>query len=47
MQSGRAYKLDNKSVFISCVVPVFNEEAVIQSFIEALKNTLAELTQHF
>ncbi len=43
----RQMQLDNKSVFISCVVPVFNEEAVVESFIEALHATLAALTNHY
>lgn len=37
----------NKSVFISCIVPVFNEEAVVEDFIEKLQFVLRELTNRF
>lgn len=43
----RQTQLQNKAVNISCVVPVFNEEAVIVSFIEALHGTLSALTNHY
>lgn len=34
----------NKTVYVSCVVPVFNEEAVIPAFLSELNDTLAKLT---
>lgn len=37
----------NKSVFISCVVPVYNEEANIQNFLLQLHAGLTQLTQRF
>lgn len=43
----RLSALQNKTVFISCIVPVFNEEAVIQAFIDKLQQSLCELTQRF
>jgi glycosyltransferase involved in cell wall biosynthesis len=43
----RVSALQNKSVYISCVVPVFNEEAVISLFVEKLQATLRELTNQF
>jgi glycosyltransferase involved in cell wall biosynthesis len=43
----RLVALQNKSLFISCVVPVFNEEAVITPFIEELCNTLQTLSDRF
>lgn len=45
--TNREAVLKNKSVFISCVVPVFNEEAVITTFIQQLSHTLHELTHHY
>jgi glycosyltransferase involved in cell wall biosynthesis len=45
--SERKRAIENKAVFISCVVPVYNEEAVIESFIRELKGYLAQLTQHY
>jgi polyisoprenyl-phosphate glycosyltransferase len=43
----REYMLHNKTVYISCVIPVFNEEAIIGSFIEKLQRELHELTNRF
>ncbi len=43
----RKLSLDNKTVSLSCVVPVFNEEAVILEFIAALQSKLQALTEHF
>jgi glycosyltransferase involved in cell wall biosynthesis len=43
----REHALRNQLVFISCVVPVFNEEAVIAPFIEKLQQALRSLTHHF
>ena len=39
--------LENKKLFISCVVPVYNEEAVIADFLIQLKNYLSQLTEQF
>lgn len=39
--------LQNKTVFISCIVPVLNEEAVVGDFVKALQSTLRELTDRF
>jgi len=39
--------LRNKSIYISCIVPVFNEEAVVCKFIEALHGVLQQLTDRF
>lgn len=43
----RKAALRNKTLFISCVVPVFNEEAVIQDFLTTLHASLQTLTNHF
>jgi glycosyltransferase involved in cell wall biosynthesis len=43
----RQIQLQNKAVFISCVVPVFNEEAVVVSFLEALHARLASLAARY
>lgn len=43
----RQISLKNKSVSISCVVPVYNEEAVILPFIASLQAVLQGLTNHF
>lgn len=39
--------IENKQVFISCVVPVFNEEAGVQGFLTKLRHCLQELTDRF
>lgn len=39
--------LANKDVFISCIIPVFNEEDVIEAFIEQLQVALRQLTSQF
>lgn len=39
--------VSNKEVYISCVVPVFNEQAVVLEFIKQLHATLAEMTSRF
>jgi len=46
-QEQRQSALRDKSVFISCIVPVFNEEAVAATFIASLQNALRELTTRF
>lgn len=43
----RQLALQNKSLFISCVVPVFNEEAVVTAFAEKLQQLLRGITQQF
>jgi glycosyltransferase involved in cell wall biosynthesis len=43
----RQIQLQNKAVFISCVVPVFNEEAVVVSFLDALHASLASLAARY
>ncbi|MCW5584463.1 MAG: glycosyltransferase family 2 protein, partial [Gammaproteobacteria bacterium] len=43
----RILSLKDKTVFISCIVPVFNEEAVVEKFIERLQFSLRELTNQF
>ncbi len=39
--------VQNKTIFISCIVPVFNEEAVIRTFIIKLQEALRDMTQQF
>jgi glycosyltransferase involved in cell wall biosynthesis len=43
----RQQAIQNKSVFISCVVPVFNEEANVESFFQKLQECLTSLTNRF
>jgi glycosyltransferase involved in cell wall biosynthesis len=43
----RRQKLQDHALFISCVVPVFNEDAIVASFIESLKHKLETLTHHY
>lgn len=43
----RQASLQQKSVFISCIVPVFNEEAVVGHFLEQLHQTLSQLSNRF
>ena len=43
----RSTLIKNKNLYISCIVPVFNEEAVIKAFIEALQNKLRSITDHY
>lgn len=43
----RRQLLTNKSVFISCIVPVFNEEMIVCDFIKELQTTLQGLTNKF
>lgn len=43
----RQLALQNKTVSISCIVPVYNEEAVILVFLASLQKVLGELTQQF
>lgn len=39
--------IKNKEVFISCVVPVYNEEKLISSFMKELEKTLSQLSPLF
>jgi glycosyltransferase involved in cell wall biosynthesis len=39
--------LDNKSIYISCVVPIFNEEALLESFVPQLSHLLSSLTHQY
>ena len=43
----RAQALKDKSLFISCVVPVFNEEAGVTNFIDQLDKCLAGLANRY
>lgn len=43
----RQLALENKNVRISCIVPVFNEEAVVESFFTELQALLKTLTNDF
>jgi glycosyltransferase involved in cell wall biosynthesis len=43
----REFALKNKDVFISCVVPVYNEEAVIEGFVKKLHGFLSQLSKRF
>lgn len=43
----RKHSVENKTVFISCIIPVYNEEAVIESFLKELKGHLGQLTQNY
>lgn len=47
MSSERKQALQNKTVFISCIVPVYNEEANVTAFFTQLQNLLHTLTNHF
>lgn len=43
----RISALKNKEVFITCVVPVYNEEALILTFIKNLRQVLGELSKRY
>lgn len=43
----RQAKIKDKSVFISCIIPVFNEEAVVTAFLLELIQTLKNITNLF
>ncbi len=45
--NSRQQKLMDKQVFISCIVPVYNEQAVIIDFIQQLYAELTKLTHQF
>ncbi len=45
--ASRARMLQEKTLFISCIVPVFNEEEGIEKFIQQLQALLETLTHHF
>lgn len=43
----RQQLLVDHKIFISCIVPVFNEEPVIESFVHKLEEELKSITQHY
>lgn len=43
----RLQLIKNKEVFISCIVPVFNEEEIISQFIPVLDGKLKTISQHY
>ncbi|OAI48805.1 glycosyl transferase family 2 [Gammaproteobacteria bacterium SCGC AG-212-F23] len=43
----RQKQIQKKSVFISCIVPVFNEQGTIEAFLDALQQCLASLSDRF
>ena len=43
----RRQLVENKEIFISCIVPVYNEELNINAFFSALQAALRQLTEHF
>lgn len=47
LKNDRLLLVQNKTVFISCIVPVYNEEAGIVSFIEQLQASLSTLSERF
>lgn len=47
MLKHRKEQLENKALFISCVVPVFNESANIVAFTNHLRDYLNKLTENF
>lgn len=47
LAENRKQALHNQSVFISCVVPVFNEEANVKQFFSALQKSLSTFTSQF
>ena len=47
LPSQRKQIIATKSIYISCVVPVYNESANVQTFFAALQSCLRKLTQRF
>jgi len=47
MDASRDVRIQKKEVFISCVIPVFNEESNINPFLDRLTETLQTLTNHY
>jgi glycosyltransferase involved in cell wall biosynthesis len=45
--NNREMQLQNKTIFISCVVPVYNEQALIQMFVAKLHHVLREFAHEF
>lgn len=43
----RSQLIENKEVYVSCVIPVFNEELGIQAFLAKLVNNIKELANRF
>jgi len=46
-EAKRIQLIENKEVFISCIVPVYNEEALIVQFVDQLYDCLHKLTKNF
>lgn len=44
--SERKLAIENKTIFISCIVPVYNEEIIIELFLKELHAYLHQLTEH-
>lgn len=47
LAAARQQAIANRDLFISCIVPVFNEEDVIKAFIAELNPALEKLTKHY
>ena len=47
MNKLRKSQLNERSIFISCIVPVYNEQAVIAAFLPALLTQLSDLTTRY
>ncbi len=47
MPDSRQQAIQNKSVYISCIVPVYNEESLVGSFFAQLAACLSQLTRRF
>lgn len=47
MSDSRQLAVQNKSIFISCIVPVYNEEDNIEKFFQELHYCLSDLTNKF
>lgn len=43
----RIQLIENKDVFISCLIPVYNEEANVETFFSTLQHQLSQLTNRF
>lgn len=43
----RQQALQNQAVYISCIVPVYNEEALVESFFKELSNCLGKLANRY
>ncbi len=47
MLSNRMQLINKKEIFISCIVPIYNEAELVQLFFNQLQAALYQLTQHF